>query len=109
MTRASEPAYQARIDTFIGEPAHLHAFLAVDQFFVGQVIRSKCLGRANIITGQPRVVGENGLGAHPSSQLSKDKLDRNASAADHRLPAHNLGVHLDAFVGHLADPNGARE
>ena len=48
MTRPSEPTDQARIDAFIGEPAHAGARSAVDQLLVSQIIGCKRLRCADI-------------------------------------------------------------
>ena len=49
---------------------------------------------------QTRMVGENIFRRESGTELAQDRLDRDARAADHGLAAHDLRVHLDAFMGH---------
>ena len=85
-----------RINAFVDQP--VHAWLAVNEFFIGQIIRGKRLGRKNIFRNQPRMIGHDLFRRHPSSQLSEDDLDGHARSPDHRLSAHDLRIDFNSLV-----------
>lgn len=48
------------------------------------------------------MISEYRLSRHPGTELSEDKLHRDTSASNHRLPAHDVRINLDAVVRHGA-------
>ena len=59
---------QSRIHAFVDQPTH--AGLAIDESFVGQIVRGEGLRGANIPWRQPRVVSHDRFGCHAGPQLA---------------------------------------
>jgi len=88
---------QWRRNPFVREPAHL---LAINDVFVGEIVGGKCLRGQDIISRQPRMVGEDRLQRHAGAQLAENEFHRNARAANNRLAVHDIRVNFDPFVRH---------
>jgi len=89
---------QIRICAFVNQPAH--AGLAIDESFIGQIVRRKGLRGANVVWRQPRMVSHDGFRHHAGSQLAQDDLDRHTRRSNHRLAAHDVGINFDSLMRH---------
>ena len=74
--------------------------LAINQRFVGQIVRSEGLGRTNIVQGQTRMICNDLLWRITRSQLAQYDLDRNTRTSDNRFPAHHFRIDLNSFMRH---------
>ncbi len=90
---------QTRIHAFVDQPTH--AGLAINELFIGQIVRSESLGGANVLRRQARMVGQDLFRRHSSTELAQDSLDWHARSSDYGLAAHDLWIYFDSLVcGH---------
>src|SRR5712691_472660 len=92
------------IDAFIGKPTHAVPRSAIYEFLIGEIVGSKGLSGPEIVERKLRMVGENCLRRHASSEFAQDQFHRDSRTADNGLASHNLGVDFDTLMRHQSIP-----
>ena len=64
MTGGPQKSDQRRRNTFVSEPTHASA---VDDFFVGEIVGSKCLRCVDIVKREPGMIPKDHLGRYASA------------------------------------------
>jgi len=64
MTGRAQKTNQRRCDAFVSKPTHASA---VDDFFVGEIVGSKCLRGVDIVKREPGMIPKDHLGRYASA------------------------------------------
>lgn len=96
MIGRAETRYKRSRNAFVGGPSHRST---VEDVFVGEIVRRKCLCRPDICICQTRVIRKDCLNRHSGAKFSQNHFYRNARTSNNGLAVHDLRICFNALVG----------